>query len=99
MSDKLGGKNTAILSLVTMLVGGILMITSQGFELSISAEIILAIGMGISNAAVFKLVPQEVPKAVGGAAGWVGGIDAFGGFVIPPVMGAFVSSSGNIGYA
>ena len=59
----------------------------------------MAIGMGISNAAVFKLVPQEVPEAVGGAAGWVGGLGAFGGFVIPPIMGAFVRWQGDPGYA
>jgi len=48
---------------------------------------------------VFKLVPQEVPEAVGGAAGWVGGLGAFGGFAIPPVMGAFVRAQGDAGYA
>jgi NNP family nitrate/nitrite transporter-like MFS transporter len=58
----------------------------------------MALGMGVTNAAVFKLVPQEVPEAVGGAAGWVGGLGAFGGFAIPPVMGAFVRVSGNAGY-
>jgi len=55
--------------------------------------------MGIANAAVFKLMPQYVKEAVGGAAGWVGGLGAFGGFVIPPVMGIFVRSQGQAGYA
>jgi NNP family nitrate/nitrite transporter-like MFS transporter len=41
-------------------------------ELALPGEILLAIGMGVCNAAVFKLVPQEVPQAVGGAAGWEG---------------------------
>ena len=59
----------------------------------------MAFGMGICNAAVFKIVPQAVPKAVGGAAGWVGGLGAFGGFVIPPVMGFAVGNLGQSGYA
>lgn len=59
----------------------------------------MAFGMGICNAAVFKIVPQAVPQAVGGAAGWVGGLGAFGGFVIPPVMAFAVRNLGQPGYA
>ena len=40
-----------------------------------------------------------MPAAVGGAAGIVGGLGAFGGFVIPPIMGLFVKISGAPGYA
>ena len=59
----------------------------------------MAIVMGIANAAVFKLMPQYVNEAVGGAAGWIGGLGAFGGFVIPPILGAIVRSQGDTGYA
>jgi NNP family nitrate/nitrite transporter-like MFS transporter len=55
--------------------------------------------MGFTNAAVFKIVPQAVPRAVGGAAGWVGGLGAFGGFVIPPILGFAVRDVGPNGYA
>ena len=58
-----------------------------------------ATGMGVANAAVFKLVAQEIPEAVGGAAGWVGGLGAFGGFAIPPLMGVIVQAQGIEGYA
>jgi NNP family nitrate/nitrite transporter-like MFS transporter len=63
------------------------------------AAVIMAIGMGVTNAAVFKLVPEYVPNAIGGAAGWVGGLGAFGGFVIPPLMGYIAGQMGSIGYA
>ena len=53
---------------------------------------------GFANAAVFKLVPKYSPMAVGGAAGIVGGLGAFGGFVIPPLMGLFIKISGTAGY-
>ena len=72
---------------------------SPWVALSITAVVLLAVGMGVANAAVFKLVPQEVPQAVGGAAGWVGGLGAFGGFAIPPVLGFFVTWFGDAGYA
>jgi NNP family nitrate/nitrite transporter-like MFS transporter len=82
-----------------MLAGALMMTLSGNFGLSVFAEIFLAIGMGVTNAAVFKLVAQEVPEAVGGAAGWVGGLGAFGGFAIPPVMGTVVQLRGATGYA
>jgi len=99
ISDRLGGENTAILALSMMLGGAAILTFSHQYGLAVGGEILLGLGMGISNAAVFKLVPQEVPEAVGGAAGWVGGLGAFGGFAIPPVLGAFVRAMGNPGYA
>jgi NNP family nitrate/nitrite transporter-like MFS transporter len=99
LSDRIGGETTGILALCTMLAGAILMTLSGNFSLSVIAEVLLAIGMGVTNAAVFKLVAQEVPEAVGGAAGWVGGLGAFGGFAIPPTMGTIVQIRGTTGYA
>ena len=55
--------------------------------------------MGINNTAVFKMVPYYIPKAVGGASGWIGGIGAFGGFAIPPVLGAIAAKLGTEGCA
>ncbi|MGL4328494.1 MAG: MFS transporter, partial [Tannerellaceae bacterium] len=66
--------------------------------LAFIAAILMAIAMGFNNAAVFKLVPTYVPTAVGGASGWVGGLGAFGWFVIPTIMGWIVSLYGQIGY-
>jgi NNP family nitrate/nitrite transporter-like MFS transporter len=101
VSDKLreGGENTAILALFIMLMGALVMISSRDYQLAIPGEILLAFGMGICNAAVFKMVPQAVPKAVGGAAGWVGGLGAFGGFAIPPMLAFAVRDLGKAGYS
>lgn len=98
-SDRYGGERIATLALAAMLAGATLMALSTGVTLSIFAELLLAIGMGVNNAAVFKLVPKYVPDAVGGASGWVGGLGAFGGFLIPPGMQLFVQLMGPIGYA
>jgi len=99
ISDRLGGENTAILSLLTTLLGAIILTSSYSFWFSVVGAVFMAIGMGVTNAAVFKLMPQYVDKAVGGAAGWIGGLGAFGGFVIPPLMGTVVRLQGNAGYA
>ncbi len=99
LSDRLGGERTAMLALVMMLLGGLILTLSHSFGLSLAAEIAMALGMGVTNAAVFKLVPKEVPQALGGASGWVGGLGAFGGFVIPPILSTFVRRQGEGGYA
>ncbi len=99
ISDRMGGEKTLVAALVTMLLGSIAMTISQSFTLSIVGEIIMGTGMGVANAATFKLVPQEVKQAVGGAAGWVGGLGAFGGFAIPRLMGLFVRVYGDNGYS
>jgi NNP family nitrate/nitrite transporter-like MFS transporter len=75
------------------------MVNAREFELALPGVLLLAVGMGICNAAVFKIVPQAVPRAVGGAAGWVGGLGAFGGFAIPPMMAFAVSDLGPKGYS
>ena len=54
--------------------------------------------MGIANAAVFKMVPKYSKEAVGGASGIVGGLGAFGGFALPPILAYFVQVYGKIGY-
>ncbi|MEJ2291301.1 MAG: MFS transporter [Deinococcales bacterium] len=99
LADRLGGERTALLSLGTTLLGAAIMTFSGHLALSVAGVVLMALGMGVNNAAVFKLVPRVVPHAVGGAAGWVGGLGAFGGFVIPPVMALFVGGGDATGYA
>lgn len=101
IADRLreGGENTAILSLFIMLSGALVMVSAREFELALPGVLLLAVGMGVCNAAVFKIVPQAVPSAVGGAAGWVGGLGAFGGFAIPPMLAFAVRDLGPKGYS
>ncbi|HVP21365.1 MAG TPA: MFS transporter [Anaerolineaceae bacterium] len=99
ISDRLGGERTMLISLAITVIGATMLSISGSIGLSMAAVVILALGMGVSNAAVFKLVPQEVPQAVGGASGWVGGLGAFGGFTLPPLLGTIVASQGQGGYA
>lgn len=101
LSDNLreGGENTVILALLIVMVGALVMVNATQYELAIPGIVLLAFGMGVCNAGVFKIVPQAVPQAVGGAAGWVGGLGAFGGFVIPPILAFAVKDLGKRGYA
>lgn len=98
-SDRAGGEKTSMLSMFLVLLASVILVYAQKTGIGIFAVILLASGMGVNNAAVFKLVPHYVPKAIGGAAGWIGGIGAFGGFIIPPLMGEIVNIYGKTGYS
>lgn len=99
VADRAGGERTSITSLLVVFVAAGLLVFTRNGTLELAAIIILAAGMGLNNAAVFKLVPQCVPSAIGGAAGWIGGIGAFGGFAIPPILGGMVAIFGTSGYS
>ena len=99
LADKFGGKKLCYVSMFLIVIGAIGMVFSRTFALSIIFTVFLSIAMGINNTAVFKMVPVYIPKAVGGASGWIGGIGAFGGFAFPPLMGMIAAKMGKEGYA
>ena len=99
VTDKFGGERTVLVSMSLIMISAAMLSFSSGIAASIMIVILLALGMGTSNAAIFKLVPAYIPKAVGGASGWIGGLGAFGGFALPPVMGAIAGKYGAAGYA
>lgn len=98
LSDRSGGENVAMLGLAVILVGSVIVATVPGEWVSFGGLVLIGVGMGLANAAVFKLVPKYVPEAVGGASGWVGGVGATSGFLLPPVLGAIVGVYGKSGY-
>ncbi|MCU0559603.1 MAG: MFS transporter [Desulfobacterales bacterium] len=98
-ADRFGGLLVAQLSLAVIAAGAMVIVAAEGsLRLAFAGQMVLALGMGVGNAAVFKLVPRFTPQAVGGAAGIIGGLGAFGGFALPPVMGLFVRLTGETGY-
>jgi NNP family nitrate/nitrite transporter-like MFS transporter len=94
ISDKRGGKYTSEAALILMFIGAVCMTITSSLSAAIAGILFLAAGMGVTNAAVFKILPKAVPHAIGGASGWVGGLGAFGGFVIPPFMASFIDKTG-----
>ncbi len=90
MADRFSIRYALSGNVTVMALGALVVLFSSHMSMALVGVLIMAVGMGLQNAIVFKLVPHYVPKAVGGAAGWVGGLGAFGGFVLPPVMGAVV---------
>lgn len=91
VSDRLGGERVLLAALLITFAGSIMMMMiSKNFAAAVTAELVLAIGMGVGNAAVFKLVPKFAPTTVGGTAGIVGGLGALGGFIIPLMLGSMI---------
>ncbi len=87
LSDRVSIRYALPANFVLMLAGTLVLAFSSSFGISLGATIAVGLGMGLQNAIVFKLLPGYVPDAVGGASGWIGGLGALGGFVIPPIMG------------
>lgn len=99
-SDRFGGELVAMFSYSIMIAGSIIMVfSSSNPDLSVAGTVVMALGMGIANAAVYKLVTKYAGTSVGGASGWVGGLGSAGGLLIPPVMASFVAVFGMSGYA
>lgn len=86
-SDRLSIRYALAANFLLMAAGTLVLASSDTFAVSLASTLVVAVGMGLQNAIVFKLVPSYIPTAVGGASGWIGGLGALGGFVIPPVMG------------
>ena len=55
---------------------------------------LVACGMGIGKASVYKYIPNYFPSDVGAVGGLVGMIGAFGGFFLPPVFGYLGRTTG-----
>ena len=97
-SDRVGGGRLVSIALTILLFGAAIMMHASSYVSAIAGTAVLAIAIGVSNAGVFKMVPQYVPDAVGGAAGLVGGLGALGGFLLPPLM-AFAAIHAEWGYS
>ncbi len=99
LAERFGGEYMATIAFIIVLVGAALLTAVIDFPINVAGELLIGLGMGLGNAAVFKMVPKYVPHAVGGASGLVGGLGALGGFVIPPTLGLFAGAMGDAGYS
>ncbi len=100
IADKIGGRKATNISLFISGVGALLLALTGNYVINLIGLVFMTVGMGIVNAGVFKMLPRFVPHAVGGAAGWVGGLGALGGFVLPNILSQFLSTgaAGDAGY-
>lgn len=60
LADRLGGENVSVTSLSIMLSGTICMVIANSLPIAIVGILLLAAGMGVTNAAVFKILPAVI---------------------------------------
>jgi NNP family nitrate/nitrite transporter-like MFS transporter len=97
LSDRHGPRQVTYWVFVSMTVASLLLsllgperLGLTGFFLLIE---VIAVGMGIGKASVYKYVPQYYPRDVGPVGGIVGTLGGLGGFVLPLGFGYLEEAS------
>ena len=94
LADRLGGTRilTGALMVVAALAAGLAALPGLGLTVAL---LVLTMGtLGVGNGAVFQVVPQRFPSAVGPMTGLVGAAGGLGGFLLPFALGSLQGSTG-----
>jgi len=94
LADRLGGTRvlTGALTVVAALAAGLASLPGLGLTVALLVFTLGTLGMG--NGAVFQVVPQRFPSAVGPMTGLVGATGGLGGFLLPFALGSLQGSTG-----
>jgi MFS transporter, NNP family, nitrate/nitrite transporter len=94
LSDRFGARTVTYTVFAVMLVACVPLAAPAGmlgFGNSLGSFVVclevLAIGMGIGKASVYKYIPEYFPRDVGAVGGLVGTLGALGGFLLPLCFG------------
>ena len=92
LSDLYGPRTVTYLVFVGMVLATIpLCLPRSVLPLGVASfaalTVVVAVGMGIGKASVFKYIPNYYPQDVGAVGGLVGLLGALGGFFLPKVFG------------
>ncbi|HWR15333.1 MAG TPA: MFS transporter [Terriglobales bacterium] len=94
LADKVGGR--AILKWVFPFTAVMALLLACPMMLTFTIGALgMAAAIGLGNGAVFKLVPEYFPNAVGSVTGLVGAAGGLGGFFPPLVLGLVKEQTGN----
>jgi len=94
LADRLGG--TRVLTGALMTVGALAvgLASLPGLGLTVALLVLTMGTLGMGNGAVFQVVPQRFPAAVGPMTGLVGAAGGLGGFLLPFALGSLQGSTG-----
>jgi MFS transporter, NNP family, nitrate/nitrite transporter len=95
LADRLGG--TRVLTGALMMVAGLAVALASlpGLGLTVAVLVFTMGTLGVGNGAVFQVVPQRFPSAVGPITGLVGAAGGLGGFLLPFALGSLQGSTGS----
>jgi NNP family nitrate/nitrite transporter-like MFS transporter len=94
LADCLGGRRILLWVFLAVTVFALFMACPMMVTFTIGA-LGMAAAIGLGNGAVFRLVPDYFPKAVGSVTGLVGAAGGLGGFFPPLVIGILRQSTGS----
>lgn len=97
LSDKIGGRTILTWVFPAVAVFGVFLAFDHIVPFTIGA-LGMAAAIGLGNGAVFKLVPEYFPQAVGTVTGLVGAAGGLGGFFPPLLVGAIKKNFGTFSY-
>ncbi len=86
LSDRIGGRSVLRIVFPLTAVAAVLL-AIPSMPLFTVGALGMAAAIGLGNGAVFKLVPEYFPKAVGSVTGLVGAAGGLGGFFPPLLLG------------
>jgi NNP family nitrate/nitrite transporter-like MFS transporter len=94
LADRVGGTRILAVVFPATCVFGLFMACPMMTTFTIGA-LGMAAAIGLGNGAVFKLVPQYFPQAVGSVTGLVGAAGGLGGFFPPLILGVIHHATGS----
>ena len=94
LADRVGGKRILIFVFPFTAVMAIFLACPTMPIFTVGA-LGIAVAIGLGNGAVFKLVPEYFPTAVGSVTGVVGAAGGLGGFFPPLLLGAIKQQTGS----
>jgi NNP family nitrate/nitrite transporter-like MFS transporter len=94
LADRIGGRRILLISLPVVVLASLSMAGPGLLTFTIGA-LSLAIAIGFGNGALFQLVPQHFPDAVGSVTGLVGAAGGMGGFFPPIALGLIYQFTGS----
>jgi NNP family nitrate/nitrite transporter-like MFS transporter len=94
LADKIGGQKILLWVFPIIAVMAVFLACPLISTFTIGA-LGMAAAIGLGNGAVFKLVPEYFPHAVGSVTGLVGAAGGLGGFFPPLVLGAIRQATGS----
>jgi NNP family nitrate/nitrite transporter-like MFS transporter len=100
LSDRFGARPVTYAVFVTMLLACIPLAAPEGWfgAMGLGSFVflveVLAVGMGIGKASVYKYIPEYFPRDVGAVGGLVGTLGALGGFLLPLGFGYLQEATG-----
>jgi NNP family nitrate/nitrite transporter-like MFS transporter len=97
VADRVGG--VRLLSMLLFAIAAAYALMAQLPSLASTTAVIVAgmVCLGMSNGAVFQIVPQRFPRDIGQATGIIGAIGGLGGFALPTLLGTVKARTGSFG--